>query len=162
MGGYVTKAEDVAHLNTYIKRRIFQQVYTSKLGGKMNNTTFAIYKGIKYSAGFKNDGSIVLHSKDIKDLGIGFTEKKVGKECIFIKYVTRDEIEEIYDMKVKAIYQGYEFEVIDEKEDEVSIVTMTGDYRDWLNLDMKCIDKGVYQKWISKGDAEIKIVKEEL
>jgi hypothetical protein len=39
---------------------------------------------------------------------------------------------------------------------------MTGDYRDWLNLGMVCIDKGVYQKWIQKDEAEIKIIKEEL
>ena len=33
-------------------------------GGKMRNITFAIYKGIEYSAGIKKDGRIVLRSED--------------------------------------------------------------------------------------------------
>ena len=37
---------------------------------------------------------------------------------------------------------------------------MIGDYRDWVRLGMKSIDIGVYQKWINKNEAEIKIVKE--
>ena len=39
-------------------------------------------------------------------------------------------------------------------------VTMIGDYRDWVRLGMKSIDIGVYQKWINKNEAEIKILKE--
>ncbi len=39
---------------------------------------------------------------------------------------------------------------------------MTGDYRDWLSLGMDCIEKGVYQKWINKKEANLKIVKEQL
>ena len=72
------------------------------------------------------------------------------------------EVEDYYRVKTKAIYAGFEFEVVEEKDNEISIVTMTGDYRNWLNLDMKCIDKGVYQKWIKKEEAEIKVKKEEL
>ena len=47
-------------------------------------------------------------------------------------------------------------------EDKLSIVTMIGDYRDWVRLGMKSIDIGVYQKWINKNEAEVKIVKENL
>ena len=68
----------------------------------------------------------------------------------------------IIDYKQKAIYAGFMFDVIDEKENEISIATMSGNYRDWLDLEMQCIDKGVYQKWININDAEIKIVKEQL
>ena len=35
---------------------------------------------------------------------------------------------------------------MEEKENRILIVTMTGDYWDWLKLGMECIDKGVYQK----------------
>ena len=55
--------------------------------------------------------------------------------------------------------KGFEFEVVEEKEGEIFIVAITGDYRDWINLGMKCIDKGVYQKWIKKDEAEIKVIK---
>ena len=51
---------------------------------------------------------------------------------------------------------------MDETEDKLSIVTMIGDYRDWVRLGMKSIDIGVYQKWINKNEAEVKIVKENL
>lgn len=94
---------------------------------------------------------------------IGFQKYEgYNKDIICIKYVEKEAIQEFYRMRTKAIYQGFEFEVVEEKGDEISIVTMTGDYRDWLNLNMKCIDKGVYQKWINKDEAEIKIIKENL
>ena len=48
---------------------------------------------------------------------------------------------------------------MDETEDKLSIVAMGGDCRGWKRLGMKCIEKYVYQKWINKNEAEIKIVK---
>ena len=42
----------------------------------------------------------------------------------------------------------------------LSIVVMGGDCRGWKRLRMKCIEKYVYQKWINKNEAEVKIVKE--
>ena len=60
----------------------------------------------------------------------------------------------------KKTEKGFEFRVMDETEDKLSIVTMIGDYRDWVRLGMKSIDIGVYQKWINKNEAEVKIVKE--
>ncbi len=128
----------------------------------MRNITFAIYKGIEYSAGIKADGSIVLRSNDICDESKGFFEKKIGSNKIYIKYIQRNEVEEIYDKRYFATYKGYKFEVIDENVEQISIITMTGDYKNWLDLGMQCIDKGVYQKWINKDEAEIEIVKEQL
>ena len=37
---------------------------------------------------------------------------------------------------------------------------MISDHREWIRLRMKRIDIGVYQKWINKNEAEVKIVKE--
>ena len=128
----------------------------------MRNITNAIYNGKEYSAGIKKDGQIVLRSDNPKDISIGFWEKSIGKNCIYIKYVNRDELEEIYDKRISALYEGYEFDVVDEKDEMISIVTMGGDYRVWLSLGMECIDKFIYQKWIKKNEAEIKIVKETL
>ncbi len=128
----------------------------------MRNTTFAIYNGSEYSAGIKADGSIVLRSNSISDENKGFWEKRIGNNKVYIKYVQRNEVEEIYDKRFWATYKGYKFEVIDENAEQISIITMTGDYKNWLNLGMQCIDKGVYQKWINRDEAEMEIVKEQL
>ena len=53
-------------------------------GGKMRNITFAIYKGIEYSAGIKKDGRIVLRSEDDASKKEGFVEKEIGK-CYWVK-----------------------------------------------------------------------------
>ena len=37
---------------------------------------------------------------------------------------------------------------------------MGGDYREWVRLGMEFVERFVYQKWINKNEAEIKIVKE--
>ena len=71
----------------------------------MRNITFAIYKGIEYSAGIKKDGRIVLRSEDDASKKEGFVEKEIGNNRIYIKYVQKDEIEEIYDKKTYAVYQ---------------------------------------------------------
>lgn len=130
----------------------------------MEKERFAVYNNKTYSADFIKGKGIVLRSKDRSDINdSGFQEYDgYNKEIVAIKFVDKSEINEFYQLNMKAVYSGYEFEVLEEKDSMISIVAMTGDYRDWLNLDMKCIDKGVYQKWISKENAEIKIIKEEL
>lgn len=126
----------------------------------MRNITFAIYKGIEYSAGIKKDGRIVLRSEDDASKKEGFVEKEIGNNRIYIKYVQKDEIEEIYDKKTYAVYEGYKFIVVDETEKQILILTMNGDYQEWIRLGMECIDKGMYQKWINKNEAEIEVLKE--
>ena len=91
-----------------------------------------------------------------KPFNIRYVEDKI----VCMKFVNSSEITEYYIIRTKAIYKGFEFRVMDETEDKLSIVTMIGDYRDWVRLGMKSIDIGVYQKWINKNEAEVKIVKE--
>lgn len=128
----------------------------------MRNITFAIYKGNEYSAGIKKDGRIVLRSEDDASRKREFVEKKIGNNRIYIKYVQRDEIEEIYDKKINAVYEGYRFAVVDESEEQILILTMNGDYHEWIRLGMECVDKGMYQKWINKNEAEVEILKEKI
>ena len=134
----------------------------------MKNGKFAMYLGKEYTSGKDKNGKIILRSTDIKDVEKGFElcepflYKNNTKKIVCVKFVDRSEVEAYYRLNTKAVYKGFEFEVVEEKEEEISIVSMTGDYRDWLNLGMKCIDKGVYQKWIKKDEAEIKVIKEEL
>lgn len=134
----------------------------------MKNGKFAIYLGKEYTAGKNKNGKIVLRSSNINDVENGFEPcepfifRNYKEEIVCLKYVNRSEVEAYYTLKTKAIYAGFEFEVVDETDEKISIVSMTGDYRNWLNLGMQCIDKGVYQKWIDKNEAEIEIVKEQL
>ena len=134
----------------------------------MKNGVYAIYLGKEYTSGLNKDGKIILRSSDIGDINNGFMEcepfsfKGLKKNIVCVKYVNRDEVEEYYRLRTKAIYTGYEFEIVEEKDDLVSIVAMTGDYRVWEKMGMHCIDKGVYQKWINKKEAEIKVEKEAL
>lgn len=130
----------------------------------MKKERFAVYNNKTYSADFIKGKGIVLCSEDIRDIDNNGFQKYDGynKEIAAIKFVNKREISEFYQLNAIAVYSGYEFKVLEEKDDMVSIVAMTGDYRNWLNLGMKCIDKGVYQKWLSKEEVEIKIVKEQL
>ena len=50
----------------------------------MRNITFAIYKGIEYSAGIKKDGRIVLRSEDDASKKEGVVEKEIGNNRIYI------------------------------------------------------------------------------
>ena len=132
----------------------------------MKDGEFAIYLGKEYSAGEIEKGKIVLRSTDIEDVKNGFEPCKpfniryVEDKIVCMKFVNSSEITEYYIIRTKAIYKGFEFRVMDETEDKLSIVAMGGDYREWVRLGMKFVERFVYQKWINKNEAEIKIVKE--
>lgn len=134
----------------------------------MKNGKFAIYMGKEYVSGKTKDGKIILRSTDIEDVKNGFEPcnpfifRNSTNKIVCLKLVNRSEVEDYYELKTKVIYSGFSFDVIGENNDEILIVAMVGNYRNWLNLGMKCIDKGIYQKWIKKDGAEIKIVKEQL
>ena len=130
---------------------------------KVKNGKYVIYKNKEYSADYIKGKGIVLRSYNAEDLDNGFQKYDgYNKEVVGIKFVEETEVTEFYRARTVAIHKGYEFEVVEEKNNEISIVAMTGDYRVWEEMGMKCIDKGVYQKWITKDEAEIKIIKENL
>ena len=134
----------------------------------MKDGKYAIYLGREYSAGETQEGKIVLRSTDIEDVKNGFEPckpfniKYIEDKIVCMKFVNSSEITEYYILRTMAIYKGFEFIVDEETEDMLSIVAMGGDCRGWKRLGMKCIEKYVYQKWINKNEAEIKIVKENL
>lgn len=131
----------------------------------MKDGKYAIYLGKEYTAGETQEGKIVLRSTDIEDVKNGFEPckpfniKYIEDKIVCMKFVNSSEITEYYRIRTMAIYKGFEFEIVEETEDKLSIVTMGGDCRGWKRLGMKCIEKYVYQKWINKNEAEIKIVK---
>ena len=131
----------------------------------MKDGEFAIYLGKEYSAGKIEKGKIVLRSTDIEDVKNGFEPckpfniKYIEDKIVCMKFVNSSEITEYYRIRTMAIYKGFEFKIVEETEDKLSILTMIGDCREWKRLGMKCIERYVYQKWINKNEAEIKIVK---
>ena len=130
----------------------------------MKDGKYAVYMGKEYSAG-KVNGKLVLRSGSLEDLEKGFelcepficggTKEKV----VCLKYVDPSEVEDYYSLRTRVLYKGYEFCAAEETDDEIAIDSMGGDYRTWLDLGMKCVDKGVYGKWIKKSEAEIKVIK---
>ena len=132
----------------------------------MKDGEFAIYLGKEYSAGEIEKGKIVLRSTDIEDVKNGFEPckpfniKYIEDKIVCMKFVNSSEITEYYIIRSMAIYKGFEFEVVEETEDKLSIVAKGGDYREWVRLGMTFVERFVYQKWINKNEAEIKIVKE--
>ena len=131
----------------------------------MKDGKYAIYLGNEYTAGETQEGKIVLRSTDIEDVKNGFEPckpfniKYIEDKIVCMKFVNSSEITEYYRIRTMAIYKGFEFQVDEETEDMLSIVAMGGDCSGWKRLGMKCIEKYVYQKWINKNEAEIKIVK---
>ena len=133
---------------------------------RMKEGEHAIYLGKEYTSGRMANGKLVLRSTDIRDVEKGFEPckpfriKRLEEEIVCMKYVDLSEVEDYYLLRTRALYRGYVFQVLEETEDQFSITSPTGDYRVWLSLGMKLIDKGVYQKWIPKEEAAIRIEKE--
>ena len=134
----------------------------------MNNGIVALYKEKEYSSGKNKDGKYILRSSNIQDVSDGFQKcepflyKNKTEPIVCFKIVERSELESLYRVKTIAEYKGYSFEVVDKQNDKLSIVTMVGDYHIWEQFDMKCIDKGVYQKWIDESEAVVVEKKEQL
>jgi hypothetical protein len=128
----------------------------------MKNNTFAIFNGKEYSPGIKADRRIVLRSHDPNDVLNGLIEKSLNNHRFFVKYINKNEIQEMYHKTIKAHYKGYVFEVVSQKDKMISIVTMVGDYKTWENIGMTVIDKGIYQKWVKKDEVVVDIEKEKI
>lgn len=130
----------------------------------MHDGYYAVYMGKEYSSN-RIDDKLVLRSESLEDLKKGFEECEPfifydNKMVVCMKYVTPLEVEDFYEITTKVLCEGYEFGIGEKTDDEIEIVAMTGNYLDWLDMGMECIDKGVYAKWIKKSEAEFKVIKE--
>lgn len=124
----------------------------------MENLTIAKYKGQEYFAGIKVDGRIVLRSDNANDMSQGFQLQQIGKIKKYIKYVSREEIDEIYEVVKKATYKGYTCDVLQESEEQVLIQINNILYETSIELGMdKAVDKGMYVKWINKVETELQV-----
>lgn len=132
----------------------------------MKDDFFAVYQGKEYTSGIDRNGKVFLRSTDIEDLDKGFEKcepfkyEKEEKLVVCGKWVDPQEIEKYYRAYTVAHYRGFDFAVVDENEREVLILASGGDYRNWQNLEMTCIDRLVYQKWVNKSEVEMEIIEE--
>lgn len=78
------------------------------------------------------------------------------------KYVEHSQLEDYYKITIYEMYKGDKFFILEEKDDKISITNWGGDYRVWLSLGIKYINKVEYQKWVDKNEAELLIERKEL
>lgn len=69
-----------------------------------------------------------------------------------IKFVNRNDVEEIYYINTNCFYKGYEFQVLSEKDDKILIYTNNNEVG--AKLKMEFIERSEYQKWIKKNEVE--------
>ncbi len=113
----------------------------------MKDGIYAVYKGKEYEVGIKNDGSYTLRSYNIHEVSDGF----IPYRGIFVNNVQKVNLEDIYDIKTYAEYQGYKFRVIKEDKNKLLLHSLINDYRINEKLGLDMVDKGLYQKWVNKG-----------
>ena len=137
----------------------------------MKSGYYAIYLGKEYSSTSINCGKIILRSTDFKDVKNGFEicepfkYRNVDEDIVCMKHVEKDEVREYYYLRTYALYKGYKFYVLIEKDNQILIVatvSISSPAERWINLGMKMSDRDEYQKWISKDEAEIIIERENL
>lgn len=121
----------------------------------MRNDFYAMYQNKEYSAGFKNDGRIVLRSKDMEDVGRGF-EYRPNADWSYIKYIDRRDLESLYRVHIHVKYKGHDGYFVTENGDQV-LITINGLWPDTakeLEMD-RTTDNGIYEKWIDKDKVEM-------
>jgi hypothetical protein len=119
---------------------------------------WAIYKGIKYSAALRLDGSILLRSTDERDIQNGFQTRDVRKDSPYkcFKTVSKNEVSEVYDIIVKAEYKGYMGDVLEENGDKVFIQIPNLLPEEAQRLQMEyATDPGIYVKWVPKSEVKL-------
>ena len=129
------------------------------------HNTYVAYLGKAYAANTTLDGNFVLYSTNAEDVSKGFEQCKPFKmeggkrDITYVKYVKPSEISSYFKVRIVAEYQGYEFEVVEEKDKMLSIITIyedgrIKDERVWEGIGMVAIDKykNIHQKWIRKDE----------
>lgn len=96
----------------------------------MKSGKYTIYQGKEYTSG-KKSGKIVLRSTNIKDIEEnGFKACEPFKICqekeniVCMKFVEPSEVNNFYRLDTKAIYKGFKFDVLLEKDDEILIASL--------------------------------------
>ncbi|MDO4167209.1 MAG: hypothetical protein Q4D32_07370 [Eubacteriales bacterium] len=133
----------------------------------MQEVNYAIYLGKEYLSGKGFNGKIILRSTNLEDVEKGFEECKPfnfqnGKQRIVcLKFVNQSDVDAYYKKTTKAIYAGYEYDVVEEKGNQIRIVPNQSNSRDWISLGVDSHDQND-SKWINKNEVKLKVIKENL
>lgn len=132
------------------------------------NDTIAVYQGKKYSAGYKTADIIILRSTDEQEVKEkGFTPlvppKGITTPFKGVKYVSKDELSELYQETARITYKGYKGLVIAEEGDkiEIWITNLMPEDAEKLQMD-RATDHGTYTKLVNKDEVTIEIERRSL
>ena len=70
-----------------------------------------------------------------------------------MKKLSRDEVEELYDVRTHGIYKGHTVAVRDKDNNRYCIETSGSDNNFW-GRGFEVVDRGVYRKWVRKSELE--------
>ncbi len=128
---------------------------------------WAKYKGILYDASFKSKTEVIIRTFNKSESDDSFFIKNYPDGTpIYIKYVARAELEELYEDREYGTWNDIEFVINGETEKKYTIWYWTKDEKDknmCKLLGMKVYDKGIYVKEVPKTEVtNYRIEKEDL
>ncbi|WP_099354317.1 hypothetical protein [Fredinandcohnia onubensis] len=118
---------------------------------------YAVYKNKDYSLNIRNN--VLRLRSNIKESGFSELVDLAGNkhDDIFIKEVSLEDVELVYELKINAIYQGKEFETngVDSSTLEKNyILLFSMDYEDVNNYGFVKHEQFVYQKEVKLVDID--------
>lgn len=134
----------------------------------MQEANYALYLGKEYLSGRGVDGRIVLRSSSMEDVELGFEVCKPfyfrnGKEKIVcLKFVNGSDVEAYYKKRTKAVYDGSEYDVVEERGNKIRLVPSQDDGWKWEKMGVGYPLGVGMSKWINKEEVTITIQIENL
>ena len=111
----------------------------------------AIYQGTEYEFRKKTDGSYELYSDDIKSLEAGF-RRISEKEEKFMKIITLDEVECVFEKETEVIYGGDTFIGSVIQGSKIMLYTRNVPLGQKYNMTMR--DKDEFYKYVELKDVD--------
>lgn len=134
----------------------------------MQEVNYALYLGKEYLSGRGVDGKIVLRSSSMEDVDRGFEECKPfyfrngQQRIVCLKFVNGSDVEAYYKKKMRAVYQGKEYEILEERENKVLVAPVQSGHWKWRNMgEMYGWNRGL-GKWVNKEEVTINVQIENL
>lgn len=124
----------------------------------MKKGKFAIYKGKEYGFSKDMEGNMLILTRDKTFIDETFSDRY--GTGIYSKIVTADQLQEAYAIVNRGIIEGYNVDILKEKED--SFLVGTSDCTVGKTLNLERVDKYGYEGWIEKDKIIIVQEKKEL
>jgi hypothetical protein len=125
----------------------------------IKSENYILYKNMEYSFFRKPDGSVNLISYESESLSNGFQKHDLIPGA-FVKKLRLEDLENVYEIKTFAKYNGTEVNVTSEKDNLICIGTADASLAEKLGMDRT--DKFYYEKWVPEEDVELFELKESI